>query len=642
MSINFFKYDTLQYIRLNKMLNKFSNLMLHMAIPSGILLIDLAWRGTVIFRFTIWEIWIYALSVLLSCLLYRAVENILHFLRDIKWLFFTVLFIICFTWTLSLAISYSYYENNGGLPNLFTFAFLNMESKNTFIMIKDSFRWFHALALAAGTASMGWLFWKAANLPHQTWRFPVLRRTLHVLAVSSLLFLCGIFAGSHEQCFLPDVNLVSMGGRFIWQSSYGKQKPSYLMPLRTPVLVPGPFKTPKYNILLILNESLRRQNLQIYGYGRETTPELMRFAGTNPGKFFLFRNAFANSTGTRLALPSILTGISPFAPMIHRKDAPLFWQWGQASGMSTFYITSHDLAWCHFRDYFSRPSPDLLWDKEASGLPAIRDMGIDDNATVARSIEEIKRLSREKRRFAGVIHLNTNHYPYNVTSRYKLWGAGELDLYDGSILEMDEQAGRILATLRELGRLEDTVVIFTSDHGEGFKEHGYIAHFFSHYIETVAVPLWIYMPPGSLSVRDASILLANIEKPVQNADIMPTVLDLMSLSGKSSISELERKMSGTSLLRSIPERDIMVTNSDEVFPTTVGLSLIRGLNHYVLRTSLRPAREELFNLAQDPWELNDLWPKITQEERMSYRRPFLATPHSAQEIRQALPELRGE
>ena len=73
-------------------------------------------------------------------------------------------------------------------------------------------------------------------------------------------------------------------------------------------------------------------------------------------------------------------------------------------------------------------------------------------------------------------------------------------LYDDGISFLDEQIGRLLAELRRL-KLEDrTLVVFTSDHGEGFLEHGYVTHGNTPYDELLKVPL-ILRFPGSPRMR---------------------------------------------------------------------------------------------------------------------------------------------
>jgi len=409
---------------------------------------------------------------------------------------------------------------------------------------------------------------------------------------------------------------------------------------RTPLAIHQKLPVPPVNVLLILTASLRRQNLQIYGYPRETTPLMSRFAMDHPENFFLFQRGYTNSTTTLLSVPSILTGISPLQPVEFRSEAPLLWQWAAAAGMHSFYFTSHDLAWCQMRKFLITPAADSFSDRETSGLPHYRDLGIDDHYTVDRAVEHLEKLRESARPFLGVIQLNTNHYPYNTRQQYQHWQGSNLDLYDNTIVEMDTHVGRIIETLKAGGQLDNTVIIFSSDHGEAFNEHGYIAHFYCHFVETVSVPLWIYIPPALMKTRDFSDLKGNLNTAVQNLDLMPTLLDCIGAWDDGGTAPLRQHMLGQSLFRPIAkDRTLLITNTDEVINSNIGLSSITGFQHYMIRTSSMPAKEDLYDLSADPTELNNLWPQCSEDQRNGFRKAFLQFSVAAKMIRASFPHI---
>ena len=100
--------------------------------------------------------------------------------------------------------------------------------------------------------------------------------------------------------------------------------------------------------------------------------------------------------------------------------------------------------------------------------------------------------------------------------------AYEQDWYDGSIRGMDAELGRLMERLRELGLDDETLVVFTSDHGEEFLEHGRPIHGQSVYAELTHVPLIVRWPAGVPSGLD-------IEEQVQSIDVIPTLLDASGL-----------------------------------------------------------------------------------------------------------------
>jgi arylsulfatase A-like enzyme len=92
--------------------------------------------------------------------------------------------------------------------------------------------------------------------------------------------------------------------------------------------------------------------------------------------------------------------------------------------------------------------------------------------------------------------------------------------YDEEILVVDRQLHRFFKGLNERGVTEDAIVVFTSDHGEEFFEHGGFEHGHAAYQELLHVPL-VFWGPG--------IRPARIEAPVSHLDVFPTLLDALGL-----------------------------------------------------------------------------------------------------------------
>ena len=95
-------------------------------------------------------------------------------------------------------------------------------------------------------------------------------------------------------------------------------------------------------------------------------------------------------------------------------------------------------------------------------------------------------------------------------------------LYDAEIRFTDEVVSRLVAKLAELGLLERTLVVVTSDHGEGLMDHGFVQHGKNLYDELLRVPLIIRFPDGlGAGTRYGA--------QVRSLDILPTVLDWVGL-----------------------------------------------------------------------------------------------------------------
>ena len=96
-----------------------------------------------------------------------------------------------------------------------------------------------------------------------------------------------------------------------------------------------------------------------------------------------------------------------------------------------------------------------------------------------------------------------------------------LGLYDAEVRTLDDQLGRLFAWLEASGRMEDTLVVLTSDHGEEWLEHGSLLHGRTYFQEVIAVPL-IFAGAGVPAAR-------RVRDPVSLVDVAPTIQALLGL-----------------------------------------------------------------------------------------------------------------
>ena len=172
-------------------------------------------------------------------------------------------------------------------------------------------------------------------------------------------------------------------------------------------------------------------------------------------------------------------------------------------------------------------------------------------------------------------------------------------------------------------------------------EHGYTANFYCHFIETVAVPIWLYLPPAIAQHRELAGLRSNLDATVQNLDLLPTILDCIGALDAGPAAALREPMLGQSLFRPVPpDRTVWITNTDEIMPSVIGLSSITGNQHYMIRTSNTPAKEDVYDLATDAAEQHNRWAELTDSQRDAFRRSFLRFPVAARMIQAACPDFK--
>jgi arylsulfatase len=181
------------------------------------------------------------------------------------------------------------------------------------------------------------------------------------------------------------------------------------------------------------------------------------------------------------------------------------------------------------------------------------------------------------------------------------------ELYDGEIRYTDLGVRRLLAALDEMGRAGDTVVALTADHGEEFRERGWIGHTRTLYEELVRVPLVVSGPgiPAGRLVRE----------PVSLVAAAPTLMELMGLETaglpfqEASFAGRARGAGGGEGDSGAPSLAFSEVDFDPVNPANEDK---RAHKKTIVAGDWKLVRDdttgalELFDLAADPGERSDL------------------------------------
>ena len=167
---------------------------------------------------------------------------------------------------------------------------------------------------------------------------------------------------------------------------------------------------------------------------------------------------------------------------------------------------------------------------------------------------------------------------------------GWLWIYYQLVESSDKLIGQVLAALEQTGLSSNTIVIFTSDHGEMMGSHGLITKE-KLYEESVAVPLIIAPPNASASVDRQHL--------VSGLDLMPTFLDYAGITAPASLEgrSLRPLVAGNT----VPWRDFVAS---ETFAPEA--RMIRTTRHKYILFAQGENREQFFDLEKDPGETNNL------------------------------------
>ena len=196
----------------------------------------------------------------------------------------------------------------------------------------------------------------------------------------------------------------------------------------------------------------------------------------------------------------------------------------------------------------------------------------------------------------------------------------------GMIAMIDDAVGRVLARLTACGLADDTIVVFTSDHGDFLGDHRLLLKGPAHYDSITHVPL-IWAEPGAQRERSCDLLAGTF-------DLAPTILDRARVQPYNGIQ-------GVSLVSAMGEagsaatRDSMVIEDDQQRPT-LGYQTPPRLRTLVTRRwRMTIAHDddwaELYDLANDPHEMDNLFEdpghrgiRAELMEKLAYRQMELA------------------
>ncbi len=153
--------------------------------------------------------------------------------------------------------------------------------------------------------------------------------------------------------------------------------------------------------------------------------------------------------------------------------------------------------------------------------------------TLEKAINWLKKLDKQDKFFSW-IHLFDAHYPYAAPKDYRPTDCRRAFLkdlpstmqptnYDAEITYMDICLIKLLNYLVESGKMEDTVIVITSDHGEGLQEHAESTHGFFAYDTTIRIPLIVFFPEKFRPIP----LESNANLSI--VDIAPTLIDVLEL-----------------------------------------------------------------------------------------------------------------
>lgn len=379
------------------------------------------------------------------------------------------------------------------------------------------------------------------------------------------------------------------------------------------------------NILFINADALRADHLSCYGYKRNTSPNIDKLAKEG----LMFTQAISQSSFTPSSIFSILTSVYPASHGVFNFGVTMNpdlvtlpeilknrgYYLGLISGrgrLSEFHFPEVEKI---FDIYYPPSNAEIIKADEVS-RDAIKWLRANKKKKFFLWLYYLEphtpyrppppynklfinnRVAKENNKYVPIDNESMNRFNgYKVipkiTAVKNITNINYyISQYDGEISFVDDQLGVVFAEMKRLNLYDNTIIIFTSDHGESMGEHDfYFVHGDNLYDELLKVPLIIrYKSIGENKV---------INTQVQSIDIMPTILDVIGI-------KMPKQIVGQSLL--LLSKKGKYEDKYALSELVNGGSEMESIRtgNWKLIYSAKQDRYELYNLEDDPGELKNL------------------------------------
>jgi arylsulfatase A-like enzyme len=310
------------------------------------------------------------------------------------------------------------------------------------------------------------------------------------------------------------------------------------------------------NVVLIVSDTLRADHLGAYGHPGGLSPNLDALAKES----VLFEQTITHASWTRASFASLYTSALPSRHKCATKasalpdDVTTIAEVLSEHGYATAGLPNNINVTASFNfqqgfDFFEYQQPSYIAGATESAsqlsmynvVRKLRDRVMGDykvvtdyyqpaDVVLGRAQEVISANRKAGNRFFLVVHLMEAHdpyfeHPYNGKAVGRAWypnpkpeeAAKLRSMYEGEVKHLDSEVGRFFGWMKEQGAWDDTMVVFTADHGEEFYEHKGWWHGITLYDEQIHVPLIVKLPSAELAG-------ARVPWQVRQMDISPTIL----------------------------------------------------------------------------------------------------------------------
>jgi arylsulfatase A-like enzyme len=359
-------------------------------------------------------------------------------------------------------------------------------------------------------------------------------------------------------------------------------------------------------VVLYLVDTLRADHLGLYGYRRGTDPELRRFAQDA----VVFDAAIASSSWTKPSVASLFTSLPASEHRCVQFYTPLdpsfvtLAERMREAGYATGAVVANRLV--HAKDgrfdqgfafFTSPPEPQRAAEVVDEALRFLDDRKGRPTFLYVHALDPHSPYSPpppfDRRYGPAPTAARPASEPYHYRKRDDL--ARIVAQYDGEIAYGDREFGRFVQALKQRGLYDRALIVFLSDHGEEFLDHGDWVHGHTLFDELVRVPLVVKYPGRQHAGR-------RVGHQVQLLDALPTILKTQGLAVPAAPAVAGRPLEESFHAGAVERPAVFETKYREY----VAYGARTRAGKYVRQVSPQP-REMLFDLTRDPRERLTHW-----------------------------------
>jgi arylsulfatase len=406
------------------------------------------------------------------------------------------------------------------------------------------------------------------------------------------------------------------------------------------------------NVVICVLDAARPDHIGCYGYARDTTPNIDKLAE----EAIVFERHHCPYPMTKSSTASLFTGqhadthlamqLHEMAPGTFTMDIGM-----RAAGLHTAFFSSSgwassplgignsfDVAYSPVRGPRG-PGPPRGQSAASGPQPRLRSATREAEDLLDAFADWLE--TRPQQRFFAYLHFLPPHSPYrapeemvqlfagrrpphyrrggfpfrDITERggpaeHQKPGPDLINSYDANLRYADWALGEVQRLLRDAGLYQNTLFIFTADHGEAFGEHGYRWHPSCPFDETLHIPLIVKLPGRDGPTGRVAALTSTV-------DLLPTIYELLGIPYPQTCVQ------GRSLMPLLAGEAEKVR--DYAFARTGGqvpCYVVRDLRHTLLLFEGGELRA-LYDIQEDPWQTRNIIrdrPEVTVRMAEAFRR----------------------